>query len=222
VKIFKKDLWAKPLIALLTSSTDALDGVNDAISIYDASAGEERRISPDNAAKRLSWFYLTAAGCWASKTNGATAGTDVEMATNKQTLQCYDFDKDTEKYIETNFCLPNDYDGGTVRVKFIWTCTGGASNGTVIWGAKAVSYSNDDAIDQAYGTAQEVSDDWIADYDVHVTSFTSALTIANTPAAGDLVHWCFYRKAADGSDDLGVSARLIGIVIEYGINKWSM
>jgi hypothetical protein len=40
---------------------------------------------------------------------------------------------------------------------------------------------------------------------------SSAITIAGTPAAGDVVFFRIFRKAADGSDTLAVDARLHAI-----------
>jgi len=109
--------------------------------------------------------------------------------------------------------MPSDYNAGTVTAVFYWTAASGS--GDVIWGLQGMSGGNDDALDIAYGTAQEVTDTLIAAGDVHVTAATSAITIAGTPSAGDFVNFRVYRKAADGADTLAADARLLGVRVTF-------
>ena len=76
--------------------------------------------------------------------------------------------------------------------------------------------SIDDAMDTAFGTAQNVTDTWIADNDLHVTSYSSAITIAGSPVAGELVKLQLSRDTA--SDTLGVDAEVVSVLIEYSTN----
>ena len=76
---------------------------------------------------------------------------------------------------------------------------------------RAAARSNDDAIDQAFGTEQVNIDTLLAANDVHVSPDSPAITIAGTPAVGDL---CIFEVFRDTSvDTLGVDARLLGIVL---------
>ena len=83
------------------------------------------------------------------------------------------------------------------------------------WGLQGRSYGNDEAIDQAWGTAQEVSDDWIANGDVHITSATPAITLAGTPAASELVQFRVYRNPGHADDDHTGDALLLGVMVNY-------
>ena len=76
-----------------------------------------------------------------------------------------------------------------------------------------VAFANDNPMDTAVGTAQNVTDTWIADDDLHVTSYSSAITIAGSPAAGELVVFQLSRDVA--ADDLGVDAEVVGVLLEY-------
>jgi hypothetical protein len=124
-----------------------------------------------------------------------------------------DFDKDTDEFCQWTVWMPNNWDGGTITAAFMWTAASGT--GDVIWGLQGRSHGNDDAIDQAWGTAQTVTDSLITVGDVHITSATSAITLAGTPAAGELIQFRAYRDANAGGDTLGVDARLIGAKVYY-------
>ena len=95
-----------------------------------------------------------------SNTNGCTPPTKIESATNKQNLMLPTFDYNTNQYGEWTLpYFPDDYNGGTVTAKFIWTHNAQSALGnSVVWGFQARAYADGDAIDGAWGTAQEVSD----------------------------------------------------------------
>jgi hypothetical protein len=205
----------------LTATADALDGVNDAISIWDNSAGEERKISPDNLAKGTRTMFIPAGAMIPSKTNGALYASDYEASTNKQSLQFFDFSASVAQSVEFGIVMPGDWDGGAIQYKVYWTETGGSAGGTCRWALKARGYADDDAIDQAYGSAVTIDDDHIANYDLHVTDKSGNVTIGGSLAALNLVWFSFYRDAANAADDLTSLARLIGVVLYYGVSKWS-
>jgi hypothetical protein len=84
----------------------------------------------------------------------------------------------------------------------------------VAWSLAGVAISNDDLVDVAFGTAVICeTDTLIAATDLHVTAESSAVTIAGTPAAADLVVFQVSREIA--SDTLGVDAQLVGIKLFY-------
>ena len=51
--------------------------------------------------------------------------------------------------------------------------------------------------------------------DIHVSAETGAITIAGSPAVGDEVVLQIDRDAANGSDTLNASARLVGVRIFF-------
>ena len=162
-----------------------------------------------------SQFFLSGAGGYPSGTSGCADPAKTEMSTNKQNIKTLDFDQTTQEYAEWLFAMPADYAGGTITAKFLWTANSTSTN-SVVWGLQARCFADDEAIDQAWGTAQEVTDaNKSTAYDLNITGDTSAITIGGTPAAGELVCWRAYRKAADGSDTLAADAKLIGIQVTY-------
>ncbi len=160
-------------------------------------------------------LILTAAGGWPATTTGCAANALVEFATNHVDLYTLDFDTAADEYAEWMIAMPSDWDGSTVTATPYWTCTGGGSAQTVCWAVQGRSLGNDDAIDQAWGTPQTSTDTWIADGDVHIGPATSAITLAGTPAAGELVAFRVYRDVS--ADNLGVDARLLAVRIVFGI-----
>lgn len=148
-------------------------------------------------------------------TNGAATGT-TETGTNKVMLATLDFDAGTIEYAQFMFPMPKSWNEGTITAQFIWTAASGS--GDVIWGIQGIAISEADPLDAAFGTAQEVTDSLTTANDNHTSSFTSAVTIGGTPAEGDLVCFQVYRKASDGSDTLGVDAKLIGIRLNFTTN----
>ena len=158
-------------------------------------------------------IMLSAAGGWPSTTNGCAANAKNEYGTNDVDLYSLDFDADTDEYAQWSVWMPDDWDAGTITAKFAWSAA--SSSGDVVWGLQGRAYANDDAIDQAWGTAQTVTDTLTATGDMCITSETSAITIAGTPAAGEFVQLRVYRDADDAGDTLAADARLLGVKVYY-------
>jgi hypothetical protein len=157
------------------------------------------------------------AGAMYTRTTGGAAYTSRETTTNKVMVSSFNFDTTTQEYSQFNWGTPANWDAGTVRFKLYWTCTGGSSAQTIDFDLQGLARSDDDPLDTAFGTAQNVTDTYIADNDVHVTSYSSAITIAGSPIAGDNVIFQLTRDVA--SDNLGVDCEVLGILVEYSTNK---
>lgn len=170
-----------------------------------------------NSADPKRGFYWPAAGMFGATTNGAASG-QIETSTNKVNAKTFDFDASTEEYVCFNIPAPDYWDLGTVTFQFHWTAASGS--GDVIWGAQGLARSNDDALDTAYGTAQEVTDTLTATGDECLSAATSAITIGGTPAKGDQLYFRIYRKAANGSDTLNADARLLGVRIKFNMAQF--
>ena len=146
-------------------------------------------------------------------TNGAASSTE-ELATNDVMLAKLDFDDSTAEYACFQVQMPKGWNESTLIAQFVWKC--GVTSGDVIWGIQAVAFADDDALDTAFGTAQEVTDTagGAAD-DCMISAETSAMTVAGSPAAEEFVVFKVYRDAADGSDTLTGDAELLGVKIHY-------
>ena len=58
-------------------------------------------------------------------------------------------------------------------------------------------------------------DTFIAANDHHVSGSTGNITIAGSPADGDVIYLEVKRVVANGSDTLGVDAKLLGVTIYF-------
>jgi hypothetical protein len=148
-------------------------------------------------------IYIDAAAMVPCTTFGALQGTN-EYSTNDIDMDYFAFDSgSTEERVQFKLKLPENWNLGTIKVKFDWSsATGSTAGDTVEWAIKAGALSNSDAIDAALGTPQVISDALLADNgtDLQTTSATPALTVGGTPTKNDLLIFEVYRNT-DGTDD---------------------
>lgn len=112
--------------------------------------------------------------------------------------------------------MPSNWNAGTVTAKIHWTA--GNATGTppaVVWAISGRAYSDASVIDSATGTAVSVTDTLSGANELAITPATSAVTLAGTPAAGQLVVFQLYRDASNVNDTLTADARLVGVEISY-------
>lgn len=161
-------------------------------------------------------LFLSGAGGWNSITNGCTGPNKSELASNKVNIQTLDFAQSVQSFAEWFMVMPTNWDGLTITAKFVWTTTSTSTN-SVVWGLAARAYGDSITLDQALGTAIEVTQaNTSTASQNHISSATSAITIAGSPAAGQLVRFRAYRLGS-GSDNLAATAQLLGIQVTYGI-----
>lgn len=159
-------------------------------------------------------IYIPASAMVPATTNGPTAA-QLETSTNKVNYSVLDFDATTEESAHFNVAFPKSWNEGTVTYQAIWTSAATDTDG-IAFGLAGVAISDNEAIDTAFGTAVNVTDDaQSAAGEAYVTSESSAVTIAGTPAAGDICFFKISRKVSDGNDDMTEDARLIGIKLFY-------
>jgi len=160
-------------------------------------------------------IVLPASAMSPTTTAGCASIATVEAGTNDVDYKVLDFDKNTDESAFAIFSMPDSWDGGTITFQPYWTTAG--TSGTVVFSLAGRSYANDDAIDQAYGTAQTSTDTFIAAGDIHIGPESSAITLAGTPAGGQLVQLKITRDVSE--DTLDADARLIAIKIKYTVDS---
>ena len=159
-------------------------------------------------------IWIPASAMYGSETNGADAQ-QVETTATRPDLKVLDFDASTAEYAQFAIAMPKSWNLGTVTFQAWWS-PGNTNTGNCIFGLQGVSCSDSDTADVVFGTAQEVTDAGIGTVeDVQVTSESSAMTIAGSPADNDLTFFQVYRDAADGSDTFTGDARLLGIKLYF-------
>ena len=143
-----------------------------------------------------------------SNTRWLGAGEFIPHVTNSTWLE---FDSGTQEFAQALFDWPSGYT--TFTATFYWTAASGS--GAVVWRAAALCYADDDALEQALGTAQSVTDTLITAYNNHASSATSAVTPSGTVSAGNLCVVLIDRDATNVSDTLAVDAYLIGVRLVF-------
>lgn len=146
-------------------------------------------------------------------TGGCESLAVIASGSNQPDISTLNFDASTEEYALFAIAMPKKWNEGTITAKFLWSHPSTTTNFDVIWGIQAVAVGNDDAIGAAYGTAQTVTDTGGTTNDLYHTAETSAITVAGSPAAEDVVFFRVYRDADAGGDTMAVDARLHGVVI---------
>jgi hypothetical protein len=142
----------------------------------------------------------------------------VETTATRPDLKVFDFDASTAQYTQFSVAMPKSWNGSTVTYQVYWSPST-TNTGDCIFGLQGVACSDSDTIDVAYGTAIEVTDAGIGTVeDLQISSESSAMTIAGSPAAGDQCFFQLYRDAADGSDTFTGEARVLGVKIFYTTN----
>lgn len=149
-----------------------------------------------------------------SASGGCAALATVASAANQPDIQTLDFDATTQEFAQFSILMPKRWDRGTVTFAPVWSHAAAATFG-VVWELQAVAVSNDDAIAVAYGTAVGSTDTGGTTNDVYVGPESAAITVAGSPAAGDVVFFRLARAPANGSDTLNVDARLHGIELYF-------
>ena len=163
-------------------------------------------------------IWIPAAAMRPTSSNGCAAITDVETTSGRPDMQVLDFDPSSDEHAQFQISMPKSWNEGTITASFYWTTTATDTDG-VSWGIQGVCVSDNDTIDVAYGTAIVVDDSALgAAEDLCVTAATGAITLAGSPAAGDLAFFRVFRDVSDSNDDMGEDARLIGVKIFFTTN----
>ncbi|HRQ83374.1 MAG TPA: hypothetical protein PKZ97_19840, partial [Azospirillaceae bacterium] len=190
---------AAPAIADIAGLQAALDGKASAATVL-------------TQGPRTMW--VAAADMVARTTSGAAPGL-AESATHKVMRKTLDFDPAAPEYAQFTAVLPRNWDRGAVTLSVYWTAASGA--GTVTWGARAVAVGDGDTIDIAFGGAQYRDDPLTAAGSVCIATL-DPVTVAGSPAAGDLVVCQVERAPGAAADTLAVDAQLLGVLIRFNLH----
>ena len=164
-------------------------------------------------------MWVPAAAMRPASTNGCSAIADVESTATRPDMQVLDFHQSTQQYAQFSVAMPKSWNEGTITAQFYWTHATAVST-DVMWAIQGVCVSDNDTIDIAYGTAVTITDTFHnTAEDLAVSAATSAVTLAGSPAAGDLAFFQVYRDADAGGDTTNSTvARLVGVKIHYTTN----
>ena len=159
-------------------------------------------------------IWVPAAAMYGATTNGADAQ-QVETTATRPDMKVLDFDKDTDEFAQFSIAMPKSWNEGTLTYQVYWT-PGSTNTGDCIFGLQAVACADNDTIDVAYGTAVNVTDAGIGTVeDQQISSESGAVTVAGSPAAGELTYFQLFRDANAGGDTFTADARVLGVKIFF-------
>jgi hypothetical protein len=159
-------------------------------------------------------IWIPAAAMYGPTTNPADAAL-VETTATRPDLKVFDFDASTKQYTQFTIAMPKSWNEGTLTYQVYWSPST-TNTGDCIFGLQGVACADGDTIDVAYGTAIEVTDAGIGTVeDQQISSESSAMTVAGSPAAGEQSYFQLYRDAADGSDTFTGEARVLGLKLFF-------
>jgi len=203
----------------------------DALYCYDDSEGAYRKITLAQVAalvmgtKRYDNIFIPAGAMCPSPANGATAGAISFTNVKRDTMA---FSNTVEQGAEFDVVMPEDWDAGTVRFKFLWTAydaTKAEAGEAVAWKIGAYSSADEDAITNAPTTFVTVTDSLSQVNELHRTGTTDALTMNGTRGAGNMVHFVVKRNVSAETNQVDTEALLLGVWIQYGrtavTEEWS-
>ena len=215
---------AADLVLSTNSGTDSgtvtiTDAANGDITIAPNGTGVAKAVDAgDNtgaikiAGKETMW--VPASAMYGATTNGADAQ-QVETTATRPDLKVLDFDKDTDEFAQFSVAFPKSWNEGTITYQVYWS-PGSTNTGDCIFGLQGVACGDNDTIDVAYGTAVNVTDAGIGTVeDQQISSESGAVTIAGSPAAGEITYFQLFRDANAGGDTFTADARVIGVRIFF-------
>ncbi len=158
-------------------------------------------------------IWIPAAAMYPETTNGCASLAQVELS-NGPELKALDFDKSSDEHAQFTIAFPKSWNEGTVTFQAFFTATS-TDTGTTAWGLSGVSLSDNGDLNTAFGTTVVATAKAHSgtSNDLDVTAESGSVTIAGSPAAGDL---CIFQVLRDVSaDDLDADARLLGIKLFF-------
>jgi len=197
------------------AGTVLLDGtaIGTVIGVDTGTAAGNVPLNSDILGEHTVW--IPASAMTPETTSGCAPITQVEGTAGRPELLALDFSgtASTQEYAQFSLRYPKGWDEGTVTCIPIYTVSAAVST-TVRWTFAGVAISDNDAIDTAFGTAVNSDDTFHGTSgDLATGPETSAMTIAGTPAEGDLI---YFRVGRDPDNDTtSQDARLIGVVVLY-------
>ncbi len=183
---------------------------------YDATSGKfETTADIDTSLSTVGVhdIWIPSQAMYPTTTNGATDIETTEVSATKPEVRFLGFATGADDFAQFSIAMPKSWNEGTITAEFYWTAASGS--GGVSWGLQGVCLSEGDAHNTAFGTAVVVDDTLTTANDLHISPTTSAMTLAGSPAAGDIAYFQLFRDTDDSNDTLGVDAKLIGVKLHY-------
>lgn len=186
-----------------TLTADRALGVDSGAALIQRTAAQEVAFLLTNLVGPFE-FPIYPGDMIARTTNGAVRTSLTESTTNKVMRDVWAFDPTTTQYVQFELYLPKAFNAGTITFRYEWAHAA-ASNFGVVMGLQARAFTNDDAMDQAFGTAVTVTDTGGTTDDDYISPESTAVTIAGTPTGQKVVRFQLYRDVNAGGDTMSTA-----------------
>lgn len=149
---------------------------------------------------------------------GCTSIATVAGASNQPDIDTLAFASGVDQYAKFSVDFGKAWDAGNVTAKFIWQNSSGTS-ANVVWGIRGVSIGDNASLTTNFGSGASVTapGSTVA-ANQRISAETSACTLGGSPAKSNQNYFEVYRQGSSGSDTLGTSANLVGIILYYNTN----
>jgi len=144
----------------------------------------------------------------------------IGTTTNRKGVLKMDYLNGATEFATIKLTPPRNWDASTITVVFKWVSLVEGS-GVVRWGVAGVAVADLDDLSASatdYGSEITVDDTQTNADEEQFSPRTAAVTLANTPAAGDSVYLRIQRLGAVAGDTFDQIASLLGIFVEWGID----
>ena len=195
------------------------DAANGDITIAPNGTGVAKAVDAGDATGAIKiagkeTLWVPSSAMYGATTNPADAQ-QVETTATRPDMKVLDFDASTDEFAQFSIAMPKSWNEGTLTYQVYWT-PGSTNTGDCIFGLQAVACADNDTIDVAYGTAVTVTDAGIGTVeDQQISSESGAVTVAGSPAAGELTYFQLFRDANAGGDTFSADARVLGVKIFF-------
>ena len=190
------------------------DGAAGAINIAPNGAGVAQVGGSAIKVAGKETIWVPASAMYPATTNGADPQ-QVETTAVRPDMKVLDFDPSTDQYAQFSIAMPKSWNEGTLTFQYYWSPSN-TNTGDVAMELQAVAIADDSTIDVAYGSVRQKKDAGTGTVeDLLISGESDAMTVAGSPAAGELTFFQLLRNAGTGDDSYTGDCRLIGIKIFY-------
>lgn len=221
--------WAEPGVAVGVdiAGETAIDAVaaGDELYVYDISESAYRKATSAqlaayvNGIARYDTLWVPAGAITPANSDGAVSET-FTVAANTTVHDVLRFLHTKDTLADFNAVMPDDWDGGAVKVKAYWLPynADGAEGQYVRFTLAGAMFGDGEALTGALGTAANIDDQFISANQIHVSAAVS-LAVAGTAAAGKMIHFKMTRdydfNNGGGGVAMATGACLLGVLIQY-------
>lgn len=219
--------WAEPGSAVGVNITEetTIDAVaaGDELYVYDVSLQAYRKATAAQLAAyfagivRYDTLWIPAGAITPKNTDGAVAET---FSLPNATHDVLRFLHTKDTLADINIVMPDDWDGGAVKVKVYWAPynADGYADQWVRFKLSGARMGNDEALTGLTGVASDIDDQMIAVNDLHVTG-AAEVAVAGAALAGKMVHLILSRDYDFNNGGEGVAlstgACVFGVLVQY-------